>query len=167
MHIIYLAGNWHGNRDWIEGVKRRFDTFSTGQILYYGHWQSGGRMIDWEKEAKKLGELVKDRDDYFVFAKSVGTILALKTIDQGVFKPKKAIFCGIPYHLAQRGGILVIPTIFIQNEFDPACSHEKLNQALQKNKPMDYQLIKNPDNNTHSYEDYEQLVNLAKKFFVK
>ena len=171
MHIIYLAGGHRHNKDWIEEVKRRFDSFSTGQILYYDHWESGAKMIDWENEAKKLAELVKDRDDYFVFAKSVGSILALKTISEGVFKPQKAIFCGLPYSLGKKEEVdkvlagLSVPTVFIQNEFDPVCSHEKLEQVLEENKPANYQLIKNSGDDTHDYEDYEQLMGLAKEFF--
>lgn len=38
MHIIYLAGNSSNNKTWIEKVKSRFDSFSTGDILYYDHW---------------------------------------------------------------------------------------------------------------------------------
>jgi len=173
MQIIYLAGGNPRNKDWIEKVKSRFDDFSAGEILYYDHWKNKTGFVDFDREAKKLAELVKNRDDYFVFAKSVGTVLALKTINEGIFHPKKAIFCGLPYRLAKKEGVLIgsvlaklaVPTIFIQNEFDPVCGHQELEQVLEKNKPTNYQLIKNPGNDTHDYEDYEQLVNLAKEFF--
>lgn len=176
MHVIYLAGNSPHNKRWIEEVKSQFDDFSTGQILYYNHWETGEKTIDWEKEAKKLEGLIGDRDDYFVFAKSVGTVLSLKAISEGFLNPKKAIFCGFPYRLAKQGKIfasfdlvlskLAVSTVFIQNEFDPVCGHEKLEQLLEKNKPKNYRLIKNQGNDTHDYEDYEQLVSLAKEFFV-
>jgi len=175
MHIIYLPGGSLRNKNWIGEVKDQFDVFSSGQILYYDHWKTGEKMIDWEKETRKLAELIKNRDDYFVFAKSIGTILSLKTINRGIFNPKKAIFCGLPYYLTKKdeisinlGLILskpVTPTIFIQNEFDPVYGHRKLEQVLEKNKPTNYRLIKNPSNNTHDYEDYEQLIGLAKEFF--
>jgi len=174
MQIIYLAGNSPHNKGWIEKVKKRFGGFSTGQILYYDHWKNETGFVDFDREAKKLAELVKNRDDYFVFAKSVGTILALKTTNEGVFSPKKAIFCGLAYRLAKKEGVLIdsilvdlsVPTIFIQNEFDPVCGHQELERVLEKNKVKDCRLIKNSGNDTHDYEDYEQLAGLAKEFFV-
>jgi len=172
MCVIYLAGGHRHNKDWIERIKKRFDNFSNGQILYYDHWKSGKKMIDWKKELKKLTELIEDKEDYFVFAKSMGTVLSLKAINDGVFSPKKAIFCGLPYGLSKKKGAekvlaeLSVPTIFVQNEFDPVCGYEKLKQILEKNEPEDYRLVKNRGNHTHGYEDYEQLTSLAKEFFV-
>jgi len=60
MYIIYLAGNSLNNRTWIEKVKSNFDSFSTGDILYYNHWQTGDKWINLQKESKKLIEMVKD-----------------------------------------------------------------------------------------------------------
>lgn len=173
MRVIYLAGNSLGNKAWIEKVKSEFDTFSSGAILYYNHWVSGEKFIHFEAESQKLAELVKDKKNYFVFAKSVGTILALKTIYEGKFKPKKAIFCGLPYRLAGEVGIpldkyltsLEVPTTFVQNESDPVYSFGELKKVLVSTKPSNYQLILNPNNNTHDYEDYNQLINLANNFF--
>ncbi len=174
MQIIYIAGNSLRNKDWIEKVKSKFDSFSTGKILYYDHWTTEAGFIDFEKESIKLSELVKDMDEYCVFAKSVGTALALKTISEGMFKPKKAIFCGVPYGVAKKEGIAIdsiltglsVPVIFVQNESDPVCSHDDLEKVLEKNKPRQHQLIKNAGNDTHSYEDYEQLEKLVKGFFL-
>ena len=105
MQIIYLAGGNPRNKDWIEKVKSRFDDFSAGEILYYDHWKNKTGFVDFDREAKKLAELVKNRDDYFVFAKSVGTVLALKTINEGIFHPKKAIFLRLALSSGQeRGG---------------------------------------------------------------
>ena len=46
MHIIYLAGGSVRNREWIEKVKENFDSFSTDEIVYYNHWQTGGKNLD-------------------------------------------------------------------------------------------------------------------------
>ena len=64
MHIIYLAGNSIRNRDWIEKVKQNFDSFSTGEIVYYNHWQSGDKNLNFEVESQKLIELTKNKKDY-------------------------------------------------------------------------------------------------------
>lgn len=173
MHIIYLAGNSLNNKTWIEKVKSEFDSFSTGEILYYDHWQTGEKNLDFEIETRKLTELVKDKDEYFVFAKSIGSILVLKSIYEKIISPKKMIICGHPYNLAKELGFpinnylksLTTPTIFIQNEFDPLFNYLDLEKVLKENNPADYQLVKISDNNTHNYEDYERLVELTKIYF--
>lgn len=173
MHIIYLSGGSVHNKTWIEAVKTNFDSFSNGQILYYSHWETGDKNLNFDIETKKLAELVKGNDDCFVFAKSIGSILALKCIYEKTFNPKKMIFCGHPYDLAKELDFpiddylksLTIPTMFIQNEFDPLFSYADLENALRENSPIDYQLIKNPGNDTHEYKDYEQLVELTKIYF--
>lgn len=173
MHIIYLSGGSLHNKTWIETVKSSFDAFSDGQILYYNHWQTGEKNLNFEIETKKLADLVKEKDDYYVFAKSIGSILALKSIYEKIINPKKMIICGHPYNLAEELSFpiddhlksLTIPTIFIQNEFDPLFSHVELEKVLKENNPADYQLIKNPGNNTHDYEDFGKLISITKQFF--
>lgn len=173
MYIIYLAGNSLGNRTWIEKIKSEFSSFSSGDILYYDHWTTGGRFINFDRESEKLAHLVRNEKEYFVFAKSVGTVLALKMITEGTFSPQKAIYCGLPYRLAGEVGIplaeyltsLKVPTTFIQNESDPVYSYMELKKVLESAKPMDYQLILNPNNNTHDYEDFQKLISISKSFF--
>ena len=173
MHIIYLAGNHSSNKTWIKKIKSKFDLFSTGTILYYDHWTSKNKFINFKIESSKLAKLVKKQSNYHVFAKSVGTILALKTIYEKTLNPQKIIFCGHPYLLAKRLNLpinnylksLLIPTIFVQNELDTVYSYSKLQKTLKKYSPANYQLIKNPNNNTHDYENYKKLVTLAKDFF--
>lgn len=173
MYIIYLAGNSLNNKTWIEKVKSNFDSFSDGEILHYDHWQNGDKWINLEKESEKLTELVKDKIDYFVFAKSIGSILALKNIYEGKLNPKKMVICGLPYRAGKEEfkevdeclKTLIVPTIFIQNEFDPVYSHKELKDILNNNSPADYQLINNPGNNTHDYEDFENLSKVVIEFF--
>jgi len=168
MHIIYLAGNSLNNKTWIEKVKSEFDSFSSGDILYYDHWPTGEKWINLQKESEKLMELVKDKKDYFVFAKSIGSILALKCIYKKIINPKKMIICGHPYRALPNDDYLKslkIPTIFIQNEFDPVSSFTELKKTLAENSPAGYRLIKNKGNSTHDYEDFESLASITKEFF--
>lgn len=173
MHIIYLSGGSVRNKTWIEEIKSKFDKFSDGQILYYSHWVTGDKNLNFEIESQKLAQLVKDKDEYFVFAKSIGSVLALKSIYEKIINPKKMIICGHPYNLAKEMGFpvndylksLPIPTMFIQNNLDPLFSYADLEKVLKENNAADYHLIKNPDNNTHDYEDYENLTKLVKIYF--
>lgn len=174
MHIIYLAGNSLNNKTWIEEVKSKFDSFSEGEILYYDHWQTGEKWINLEKESEKLKELVKDKTDNFIFAKSMGSILALKNIFEGKLNPKKMVICGLPYRTGKEEfkeideclKTLRVPTTFIQNEFDPVYSFDELTEILRKNPPIDYQLVNNPNNNTHDYEDFNQLTETTSIFLL-
>ena len=173
MRIIYLAGNSLKNKTWIEKVKENFDKFSTGEILYYNHWQTGDKNLNFKIETTKLIEMVKDKQNYCIFAKSIGSVLALKTIYENNINPQKLIICGHPYNLAKELGLLIddyltslsIPVIFIQNDFDPLFSFVDLEKVLIKNKVQNYTLIKNPGVNTHSYEDYKNLSQITKEFF--
>jgi|GEM_PF-545109 len=173
MHIIYLSGGSVRNKDWIERVKSEFDQFSDGEILYYSHWETGEKNLNFEFESQKLTNLVKGKSEYFIFAKSIGSVLALKSIYEKIINPKKIVICGHPYNLSKELGFpindylksLPIPAMFIQNEFDPAYSFNELAEVLSNNSPADYHLIKIPDNNTHDYEDYENLAKLTKIYF--
>lgn len=174
MHIIYLAGNSLNNKTWIEKVKSNFDSFSTGDILYYDHWQTGDKWINLQKESEKLVELAKDKKEYFVFAKSIGSVLALKNIFEGKLNPKKMVICGLPYRAGKEEfkeidkclKSLKVPTIFIQNEFDPVYSYAELNTVLENNSTSNYRLIKNSNNDTHDYLDYENLLKIVTEFFI-
>ena len=173
MHIIYLAGNSFGNKSWIEKIKTEFDKFSDGEILYYDHWQSGEKWINLQKESEKLTEFAKDKTDYFVFAKSIGSVLALKNIFEKTLNPQKLIICGHPYPIAKQENLpideylktLTVPTVFIQNESDPVYSFDELSKTLKDNRPSNYHHIKNPDNNTHDYEDINGIIEIAKLYF--
>lgn len=173
MEIIYLSGNSLDNKSWIRKVKENFDDFSKGEILNYDHWQNGHKWIDLKRETEKLKELVKDKSDYYIFAKSIGTILTLKGISENFLKPKKMIFCGFPYQAGIREGLemreilrnLTTPVVFIQNEFDPVGNFEEILKILNNDSPKNYQLVKILKNSTHSYENYEGLENIVRNFF--
>ena len=172
MHIIYLSGGSVRNRDWIKQVKENFDKFSTGDILYYDRWQTGDKNINFETETNKLIELVKDKKDYCIFAKSIGSILTLKNIYEKNINPQKLIICGHPYNLAKELGLpidnylksLSIPATFIQNEFDPVFSFADLEKVLKLNNVQTYSTTKITGNITHDYDNFNQLIEITKNF---
>jgi len=173
MKIFYLAGNAPHNRGWIEEVKKHFDTFSEGEILYYDHWQSGKEWIDLETELKKLKEMVKDETDYFIFAKSIGTILALKAIDEKIIFPKANFLCGLPYKSAKELNLpidnylesLKIPTIFVQNEFDPVASYKEIEKVFSKHKPEAASLFVGKGKETHDYVNFGKMADYCRSLF--
>jgi hypothetical protein len=174
MHIIYLSGGSVKNKDWIEAVKENFDKFSTGDILYYDHWKTGDENLNFQVELKKLKELTKGKKDYSIFSKSIGSVLALNSIYNKLINPQELAVCGHPYKLAKDLNFqiddylkfLTIPSVFIQNEFDPLFSYVELEKVLKNNSPVNYFLQKNPDLKTHDYDDYQNLVKIVQFFFT-
>lgn len=174
MKIIYLPGYSVNNKEWVEKLSQEFEEFGEGEIVYYDHWKTGKSMII-KEELRKVEEIVRDEKDYMVIAKSVGTALALREICEGKINPKKAIFLGSAFGMGKRSGwpideylkVIKIPILFIQNEFDPIFSFEKLENLLKESKPKNYELVMMPKNRTHKYEEYEILKKLAREFFNK
>ena len=171
MKIIYLPGFSEKNMAWIEDLEKEFREFGEGEIVYYDHWKTGKSMKIAE-ELKKLEEMVKDKTDYVVVAKSVGTALALREIYEGKLKPEKAIFLGSAFGMGKKSGwdideylkSVKIPILFVQNEFDPIFGFDKLEKLLKESGIKNYKLVMMPKNRTHKYEDYESLKNLAREF---
>jgi len=141
--------------------------------MYYDHWQTGENNLNFEVELKKLKALTKGKKNYSIFSKSIGSILALNAIYNKIINPEEILICGHPYKLAKELDFpiddylksLTIPSVFIQNEFDPLCSYEELEKVLKNNSPINYFLQKNPNIETHDYDDYQNLVKIAEFFF--
>ncbi len=158
---------------WIEEVKERFDGFASGEILYYIHWDTGEEWADIPKESVNLQKLIGDTKDYVVFAKSIGSIIALKNIYEKTISPKKLIICGLPYLTAKASGYeidkyleeLHVETIFIQNEFDPLAGYEDVRKIVEEKVKVDCKVINEVGIDSHSYRNWELLIETAEKFF--
>jgi len=131
MELLLLPGNSLRNREWIRTVERSLeDLFSSTHVLEYQHWGTGEKLIDFEVELKELEKLVEGIEDYAVFAKSAGVLLALNAVYEGKITPKKCIFVGSAIGMGKKMGIdfekwfrnFSIPTLWIQKSEDPAMS---------------------------------------------
>ena len=166
MNLIMLSGNSLNNRDWILEAQAQLKTpFQSTFVLDYGHWATGQPNIDLQAELPKLAKAAGNLEPYGVFAKSIGTVLAVQAIEQGLIKPAFLLFCGIPlgYILSdypQFGAVLAranLPLTFIHNQNDSVASSSDASQYLQSHlTPDQYHFIETPGN-THDYEDYSLL----------
>ena len=166
MDLLLLPGNSPRNKEWIEAVRDALrDDFDKTAIQYYDHWKDealGG--IDINREIKKLPEIIKEFDNYAVFAKSAGMLLALKAISEGVLSPQKCYFVGSAIHMGKRSGMnlekllgsLKMPVLFIQKEHDPAGSFEELKALAEESGLSDYEMRKIPGE-THHYGNVNRL----------
>lgn len=163
MKLLLLSGNSKSNEVWIKEVADKFaNRFDEIKIASYEHWQTGQELINFEKERLKLKELVGGWNEYLIFAKSVGTLLTLAGIKDGILKPKGVLMCGIPRSFADRVHFEEVdkcwqdvscPITVLQNDQDPVGGYDSVKEYLQKYYP-NASLVKTVGN-THDYLDLE------------
>ncbi len=164
-----LSGNSLHNREWIYIIRDVVaPLFDECYVHEYAHWDSGKPLIDLDYELAELKLKYRGEDhDYAIFAKSIGSVLAVKAIATGALKPRCALFVGLPVRSFKDNGQefvdwlqqIDVPLVFMQNDEDPYGSHEEVKEflaAATKVKP--YVLVKLPGK-THDYDHTELLFN--------
>lgn len=160
--LLLLPGNSARHREWILDIQAHLG----GEPVIYSHWDTGEEMISFEAELDKMGEMV-GQEPCMVFAKSAGVILAMKAVRERNMNIQRAVFLGTPLSWAMDRGLMLdewlsdweIPSLFIQNEFDPLASAQELAEHL----PPDAEL-KVVDGDTHEYDVYADYIEEAKMF---
>lgn len=172
MNALLLSGNSLRNKDWIYLVKQAVaGNFDKTVVLDYDHWQSGSPLINLEAEEAKLAASKDNLGEFVVIAKSAGSLLATKSIYDGVLQPSKCIFMGVALAMVEREKLdfatwiksVKCPVLFIHNVNDPVASSEKLKTYLQANPPADYKIVELPGD-THDYDDLDNINRLVKEF---
>jgi len=167
--LVVLSGNSVKNRDWGEAVVERFrPLFDEAYMQYYDHWESGEEVIDFEREAEKLKAEVEKGDEdteYYVFAKSFGSVLTLLSTSKGYISPKRCVFFGMPLNLVEEQNIFgsdwtplrnfVVPSIAFQNIDDPVASYTFLKEKFTEFNISDIQVIRKEGDN-HAYTELEE-----------
>ena len=175
MKAIFLSGNSIRNRSWIEELEGALhELFEETKIQYYKHWETGKEILDDKHEAKELVKNVKGWENYVVVAKSAGTYVTIKAINEKKINPVKCIFMGFPYKwLKEKGFVkeaeeiknLKIPVLILQNSKDPFSSYDELKTLFQSKN--NFELIKFENNSTHDYKDYKKLRTVIGKYLEK
>ena len=176
MDLLLLAGNSIHNKEWIHTVKKILSPlFKKSLVHEYAHWQNGELDIDLEAELKSLDLELKSSDSYYIFAKSVGSILTLKGMDSGQLKPLKVVIAGLPLGLIKESVVFFnkwlennkVPLLIIQNTNDPLGSFLEVKKYLQElNLGFEYEIIEVPGDD-HSYNDLVKLKELVSNFIRK
>jgi len=172
MHLAVLPGNSALNKPWIYVVEKELKNhFSTTYVQTYAHWNIPDSFIDMPKELSKLtSHLSSIKDDYVIFAKSIGIILILQGLIKQQINPKACIFVGNPANWSKRLGIdakdvkkyIRIPILFIQQTQDPLMPFSKLKHMIQQLE-VPIPTTKEVPGNNHHYKD----VTLLKEIIVK
>jgi len=173
MNLVLLAGNSYRNKEWIYRVKEVLSPlFDKSFVLEYAHWQSGEEEINLDNEILTLSNKLINDSNYSIFAKSVGSIVALKGINDGVLKPIKIIIAGLPLFSIMESGTPFgkwlensdVPLLIIQNTSDPLGSYLDVKKYfLELNIKSKYKIIELPGDD-HSYNDLPKLKELVAEF---
>lgn len=172
MELLLLSGNSLSNKPWIEKVERKLkDLFDKTTVIYYRHWEENKPVIQLELEMNRLKEVTDGVKDLVIFAKSVGAVLTIKSVMDGLVRPVKCVFVGLPLLWAKDRDIDVakwvenykIPTLFIQQDKDPYLSYDELEKFLKDRKVSNYKLSKVPGHD-HDYTDLDLIRRLVKEF---
>ena len=157
MKILGLPGVKSETKEWMQALLSALqETPFDFEIAQYRHW-SGDHNPDINHEANCLAETSVD----FVIAKSFGTIISTLAFDSYNFKPQKAIFIGSPLSRHRRSNyellskfVSSVPTLFIQQSFDPNGSYAELNDVVET---YQYGTIVEVPGNDHVYSDLGEL----------
>jgi hypothetical protein len=170
MNIILLAGNSIHNKQWIYEVEAKLGPlFEQSYIQDYSHWANGKENIDFTLESEKLSAKVSNLVTYVIFAKSVGTILALEGIYKRILRPAKCIFVGVPLKGIHQAAIPFndwlehtdVPILFIQNSNDPVGAYGELKDYI---KPAVRFTMTESVGNSHNYDDLDTIKKLVADF---
>ena len=173
MNLLLLPGNSPDHKSWIEELSQLFKpVFDETYAMEYENWKSPhARIVDLDVEGEKIKKAISGWSDYCVFAKSVGVALTLKSIREGVLKPSKCIFVGSPFLWTRENNIdldswiigFSIPTLFIQQRFDPCMPSDDLKQLLIDKRVANYK-FQEVFGDDHKYSNLEELINLSREF---
>lgn len=170
MKIFLLPGQSIRNKEWIEEVESRVKgIFSDSKIQYYKHWTLGEKQTDIPFETEKFVKLINEcKEDYIVFAKSIGCLILLNSLKLLNRKPKAVLMLGFPYYLSSRLGSdlkeLVERVDFkidiYQKKYDTAGTYQEVKTLSNEYVFVNmYECIDEPNDN-HHYANYEYISKL-------
>ncbi len=130
------------------------------QTQHYGFWTSGEERVDAAAEL----QIVSSFDPELIVAKSMGTLLTLRGVSDGMLQPKQCVLIGIPVagsgagiDLLLRWHELNLPTLFIQQELDRTGTFEQLSALVNPESRCTLVAVPGSD---HVYADTAVLIKL-------
>lgn len=171
MHIVILPGNSKEfNEQWLFDSEKNYkDLFESATTHYYKHWELEEDKIYLDDEVEKLSKEAENLGKYIILAKSIGTLVTLKTISDKKIKPVKCVFVGSPWNIDEIDELeeilkdFRIPTLFVQQTNDMFFKHKDLEKFLEEHEIGEYQLVEIPGEN-HAYDNYDDIKKMIKDF---
>jgi predicted alpha/beta hydrolase family esterase len=171
MKIVLLSGQSYSNKEWIERVQEKFlEKYTDVEIMYYEHWDRQEGKADVELETERFLKLTNNlTNNYILFAKSIGTVIFLNSLEKLEKQPQKVVMVGVPNDIAKEKGYdfkqlkisIKCDVDIYQKESDPMASYGSIKgiegRSVKVNK---YECI-GEENNTHDYENLAYLLDLV------
>lgn len=163
--LLVLAGGSARNQAWGEGAVAAYGAyFDTVLFPQYNHWATGEKEVDFPTELQKIKEIVTEAEadsEWYIIAKSIGSVLATKAIAGGIITPERGVFFGMPLNLVSDsvfGGdfsplmSLTMPVIAYHNQQDPTANYEFTVATLATYAPS--VIVNTLPGDTHDYLDF-------------
>lgn len=163
--LLVLAGGSLRNKVWGEACVNYFkNQFDVTFLIHYDHWESGESNINFETELEKIAQRVKEageEGEWYIYAKSIGSILALKAVDKGLIVPTKCVFFGMPFSVVMDTVVksefqvitsFSVNTLAIHNLEDPTAIFDVTKKIVEQNMPTVTLVTMNANN--HDYLDF-------------
>jgi len=168
MKTILLPGFSIQNKDWSEEIKREIGGKIGLEIHYWPHWQTGKTVENWKEiEVEKFLEEMKD-EIANIISKSIGTLVAVMTINKKPEAVNKIILCGIPLSALKEEDkekykiLAKLPfknVLVIQNEKDNTGSFEDVKKMMEKINPNIRVISKPREDHAYPYpEEFEEFL---------
>lgn len=165
--VIILGGNNNHNIKWVDKMISLYQKDYDVSGIYYDSWYND-LEIDFDIELKKIQELMVDDYEHIIIAKSIGSILSLIGIVNGMFIPKKLIVMGLPLMFTEKHNIDLkylldeaskkTDIMVIQQKYDPLGKASDIENMLPTN--VEFLII---NGNNHRYARYEKIKDLVDK----
>lgn len=143
MNALLLPGNSPRHAEWVEDLRSALlPGLAVVKTQQYRHWRTGEERADVAYETAEAKDNASGLDPYVIVAKSIGTVIAVKGVADGVLAPTKLILLGVPI----RGGTTVdeflgwlssitTTVVIVQNTADPLGSFADVRTAFEKAGP--------------------------------
>ena len=159
------------NKVWVEKCREFYvDMFDNVFPLHYDHWESEKNTVDFAKEISKIAEIFTENaeQELCVFAKSIGTILAVRSVLDEVINPTKCVFFGVPFNLVidsvfeEKIEVLKnfqTTTLAIHNKNDPTADHDLAKEIIEKLLPsFSLETLEGDDHKYLDFADYRHTI---------
>lgn len=163
-NLLVLAGGSERNRAWGEACAEAYrGWFDMTFFPHYNHWATGEKNLDFPTELQKIKDTVAGAGtgDWYIIAKSIGSVLATKAIADGIITPTRCVFFGMPLNLVADSVFagdfsplkaLTMPVLAYHNDQDPTANYEFTSATLATHAPSVQVETLSGDN--HDYLDF-------------
>jgi hypothetical protein len=167
--LLVLAGGSARNQVWGDSCAEFFKKdFDITWVDFYDHWQTGESHINFEAELEKIKFWVEESnpgDTWYIYAKSIGSILALKAVQAGILSPVKCVFFGMPFSVVKDTLFkddwsllenFMIPALAFHNDNDPTAEYGLAKEKITTLAPsIAFETLKGDNHDYLDFAEYE------------